>query len=173
MILGRVGEIAIEDFTVVDHEHNLISGLDSTSFVSYIYSPTDAEVSGSSNLSITELGNGHYRLKFIPNTVGLWYINIYHSIYFPWGKADSVQVFSNDFDTITILLERVLGMVQENFFIDNTIYNTQHMLTESRIRLYSNAGSVGTGSNVIATYTMLAEYDTSGIEMTSYKVVKQ
>jgi len=173
MILGRVGKIAFEDFTVVDHEHNLISGLDSTSFVSYIYSPADTEVSSSINPTIIELGNGHYRLKFIPNEIGMWYVNIYQSTYFPWGKSGSLQVFGNDFDTITTLLERILGMVQENFFIDNTTYNAQHMLTESRIRLYTNSGSVGTANDILATYDMTAEYDPTGIEMTSYKVIKQ
>ncbi len=173
MILGRIGEEIQEDFTILDVEHNLISGIDSTAFTVYLYSPNDSEVSSSIGLTFTELGNGHYRAKFIPNSVGIWYINIYHSIYFPWGKADTIQVFTNDFDTITVLLERILGMVQENFFIDNTTYNSQHMLTESRIRLYSNAGSVGTGSNVIATYNMIAEYDANELDMISYKVVKQ
>ena len=173
MILGRIGEEVKEDFTVLDENNSLVTGIDETSFTVYIYSPSNTEISHSVGLNIIELGGGHYRLKFTPNSTGIWYVNIYHTTYFPWGKAGTVQVFSNDFDTMTTLIKRILGLVQENFFIDNTSYNTQNMLTYSRIRIYSNALSVGTDSNVISTYIMEADYDSSGLQMTSYKVTKQ
>lgn len=71
--------------------------------------------------------------------------------------------------TLDAMIERILGMNQENFFVDNTTY-TGGNLTSARIRIYSVAGSVGTASDVIATYTVTATY--AGSEMASYKVVK-
>jgi hypothetical protein len=65
---------------------------------------------------------------------------------------------------------RLLGLTQENQYIDQTSYNGAGHLTSARIRLYSNPSSVGTDSDVIATYTMTAVW--SGDEMTSYKMVK-
>jgi len=72
-------------------------------------------------------------------------------------------------DNIEVLIGRTLGMNQENFYIDNTVFSSGNM-TSCRIRIYSVAGSVGSASDVLATYTMTAGY--SGDEMTTYKLVK-
>lgn len=67
------------------------------------------------------------------------------------------------------MIKRLLGMNQENFYIDNTVFSSGNM-TSCRVRIYSVAGSVGSASDVIATYTMTAGY--SGDEITTYKMVK-
>lgn len=172
MILGRVGVIAYEDFSVTDNANSLVAGIDSTAFTYHVFDSSENEVSSSVSVSISELGNGHYRLKFTPNATGIWYVSVYHATHFPWGKTGSVQVFSNDFDTIEILVTRILGLTQEDFYVDNTTWDSYHNMLTSRIRIYSNAGSVGTGSDVIAVYLMNATYDSNG-DMESYKVVKQ
>ena len=66
-------------------------------------------------------------------------------------------------------LKRILGLDQENFYIDNPVFTGVHM-TSCRIRLYSVAGSVGTAADVLATYTMTATY--SGDNLATYKMVK-
>ena len=170
MILGRLGQEAIEDFTTTDSNNNLIAGLDGTTFTAHLFDPNDNEVSGSIPCEIKELGNGHYRASYIPNTVGMWYIVVYHSSYFPWGKSDSVQVFSNDFDSIGDMLMRSLGLMQENFYMDQNVYSATNLLTSSRIRIYNDSASVGTNSNVLATYNVTADYVDG--KMDSYKVEK-
>ena len=68
---------------------------------------------------------------------------------------------------------RLLGLVQENQYLDQTVYttyNNQKLLTSGRIRTYSDSASVGTSSNVVATYNITAVW--SGDEMESYKVTK-
>jgi len=79
------------------------------------------------------------------------------------------EILEDTGTTLDAMIGRILGMEQENFFIDNTTYSGVH-LTGARIRIYSVAGSVGTASDVIATYTMTASY--TGDEMDDYKVVK-
>ena len=79
------------------------------------------------------------------------------------------QILEDTGTTLDDKLNTILGLNQENFFIDNTVY-TGVYLTGARIRIYSVAGSVGTASDVIATYTMTATY--TGDAMTNYKVVK-
>lgn len=170
MITGRISYTVYEDFTVTDQNNNLVTGIDSTSFTTSLFDPLDNEVSDSSAIIITELGEGHYRSSFVPNIAGTWYLVVYHSTYFPWGKSGTIQVFANDIDSVATFVTRVLGLVQENFAIDNTTYDANNNLTTGRIRIYSNAASVGTGSNIIATYNITATY--SGLKMTSYKVVK-
>jgi len=71
-------------------------------------------------------------------------------------------------------LLRALGLMQENYALDQTVYvtyNGQKLLTSGRIRVYSNAGSVGTGSDVLATYLITANWTDN--ELDDYQVVKQ
>ncbi len=71
-------------------------------------------------------------------------------------------------------LLRAIGLMQENYALDQTVYTTyndQKLLTSGRIRIYSAAGSVGTGSDILATYTVTATWTDD--ELQTYQVVKQ
>ncbi len=67
-------------------------------------------------------------------------------------------------------VQKTLGLLDENSAIDQQVYNTDHRLTSARKRTYSNKLSVGTDSDVLATYTITATW--SGQELTSYKMVR-
>ena len=71
-------------------------------------------------------------------------------------------------------LLRALGMMQENYYLDQTVYSTYNgvkLLTNGRVRTYSNPASVGTANDVLATYLITASW--SNDELTSYQVVRQ
>jgi len=170
MQIGRVGDVIHEDFTVTDTAGNRIPGIDSTAFTYHIFDDTGAEVSATVPVSFTELGFGNYRSSFIPNATGDWYLIAYHDTYFPWGKADTIQVFENTFDTLVPLLQRILGLVQENFYIDQTTFNEFGCMITGRIRIYDDAGDVGTDIGVIETYCITATYDAEG-RLETYEVV--
>ncbi len=169
MIFGRVGTTSHEDFSVANSNGDLVPNIDSTAFTQHLFNHNGSEISTSIPVNITELGYGHYRASFTPNNVGIWMLSIYHSAYFPSGKTGTIQVFNNDFDTMTTLITRILGLVQENFYIDNTSYDSFNNMTDSRIRIYDSASNVGSSSGIISTYIMNAIYDSSG-NMTSYNV---
>lgn len=80
---------------------------------------------------------------------------------------------SNEYDarmtTLQDSLNRVLGLSQENQAIDQTIHVGDN-LTSARLRIYSDAVSVGTDLNVTDTYTITATYTATGME--TYKMVK-
>ena len=170
MILGKLGEEVKEEFSVLDSSNILVSGIPLSEFSAHLFDPSDTEVYASSSVTFTELGHGHYRVSFIPNQVGNWMFIVYHTTHFPWGKSNTIQIFANDFDSIALMLQKVLGLVQENFSVDQTIYDSNNNLTSSSVRLYSDNTSVGTSSNVLETYLMTATY--TGIQMTSYKMEK-
>jgi hypothetical protein len=83
------------------------------------------------------------------------------------GVVDAILVDTGT--TIDAMITRILGISQENFYMDTTVFTGANM-TSCRIRLYSVAGSVGTASDVIATYNMTATY--AGDNLASYKMVK-
>lgn len=171
MIFGKVGELSHEDFSVTDNTNTLVPNIDSTAFTLHLFNNLGNEVSSDININITELGYGHYRASFIPNSIGIWMLAVYHPILFPWGKTGTVQVFNNDFDSITTLLIRVLGLVQENFYIDQTFFDTNNNMTQSRIRIYDNPTNIGTSLGIIATYVMKTSYHSNGT-LESYSVEK-
>jgi hypothetical protein len=69
------------------------------------------------------------------------------------------------------LLQRIGGLVHENIYIDNPIYDGDGNMTSARLRLYSAPGSVGTANDVIGTYEITAPSDGAG-RFTSWKQVK-
>jgi hypothetical protein len=49
-------------------------------------------------------------------------------------------------------INRILGLVHENIFIDQTVYDDNENLISARVRIYSVAGSVGSDNDVISEY---------------------
>jgi len=169
MLLGKVGEVIHEDFTVTDSDDNLVSGISTSEFTYHLYNNAGLEASGIL-VTFDELGHGHYRANFVPDSIGTWMLIVYHSTYFPWGKSGTIKVYASDFDTITSNLIRALGLMQENYYLDNSVFDSENNMTECRIRIYDNSSHVGTDIGVLATYNMTAEYN--GIQLTSYKMQK-
>lgn len=100
-------------------------------------------------------------------------LNSYDSPTRAEATSDKNEIIT-EVDANEVLLNRILGMVQENFYLDQTVYTEyegKKLLTSGRIRIYSVAGSVGTDSDVLATYTITSVW--SGDELTSYGVIKQ
>ena len=67
-------------------------------------------------------------------------------------------------------LKRALGLLDENSYFDQQVYNVNDRLLSGRKRIYSDKASVGTDNDVIATYTITCTW--SGNQLTSYKVIK-
>jgi hypothetical protein len=164
-----LGQEIVEYFTVNDKSYNPVPDIDPSEFVCEIY---DSERMPYTNgFSIDHIGSGNYTLRFIPNKIGSWYILLRHPNYFPWGKASEFEVCAYAFDDIGDMVKRILGLTFENYAIDQTQYDENNNLTNSRIRIYKNAIAVGTGVDVLAEYNMSATYDGDN-KMISYSVEK-
>lgn len=157
MIHGVKDKPVDEHFTVADSNGNLVSGIDTTSFTVYVYNPSNSEVSSLVGNGFTELGNGNYKYTFTPNSNGVWYVNVTHPTYFPWGKNDDVYVDSADMSEIYETVRRTLGLVHHNMYIDNPTYDDYGNMVSARVRIYSDAVSVGTDNNVIESYLITSE----------------
>ena len=82
------------------------------------------------------------------------------------GTAGDITVLESPVDGVTVAvtsdaqMERVLGLLGENEYVDQRDYTGIPVgrLKTARKRIYSDAASVGTDNNVIATYTFTATY---------------
>ena len=87
------------------------------------------------------------------------------------ADIDAIKTLTDNLPIDTsAVLNRILGLLQENHYIDNNVYSGSN-LTSARIRLYSDAASVSTDNNVIATYTLEATYSNNN-NLATYKVIK-
>lgn len=159
-----VGQVAIEYFTVNNQAYAPVPDIPPSEFEVEIY---DSQNSLSSvDFSISHIGSGNYTISFTPNVLGKWYLILRHPVYFPWGKQTEIEVTSYSVDAIGEIVKRILGLSSENYYVDETQYDTNGNLTSSRVRIYSDSISVGTGLNVISEYKMLAVYDEQGLMLT-------
>jgi len=162
MIHGVKNKPVDEHFTVSDAAGNLISGLDTTSFTVFTYNPSGTEVAGSLSDYFVELGNGSYKYIFTPDVNGVWYANVTHPVYFPWGKTDDIYVDETDISGIYDIVRKTLGLVHHNFFIDNATYDEFGNMVSARVRIYDTASNVGTNTGVIETYLITSDATACG-----------
>lgn len=165
MILGRVNQPVYDDYIIVDSTgSNFITGINVNEFSAFIYDDNRNLYSGITNFY--EMGNGAYRCEFFPTTTGTWFVNVIHPVHFPMGKSNTAMVYTSDLN----ILSRIAGLAQENYSVDQTIYDGDNNLISSRIRIYDSAINVGTGNGVIGVYNMIATYSAGTNQMTSYNV---
>ena len=55
------------------------------------------------------------------------------------------------------IVRKTLGLVHHNMYIDEPVYDEVGNMISARVRIYSDAASVGTNSNVIETYLITAD----------------
>ena len=158
MLLGVINEPVEQHFTINKNNGDPIVGFDTTGLISsFVYDPDGNEVSSSIDEQYVELGNGDYKYIFTPNKTGTWYINLREDQYFPWGKTGDVQVYSGDISDVFENVRKTLGLVHHNMYIDEPVYDEVGNMISARVRIYSDAASVGSDSNVIETYLITSD----------------
>lgn len=119
--------------------------------------------------------------RIIPDNTSAYIMLPYHIHELPeisnavWNKSASDPTSAGSYgelvNTISDDVKRILGLTHENIYIDQTSYDSDGNLTSARVRIYSDAASVGTASNIIGTYTITAPSNAPG-RFTSWKQVK-
>lgn len=171
-MIRKINEAITEQILVVDATGTGVTGLVDGDFSKELLK--DKGASGDS-ITITEKGNGYYYIDFTPTGSGIYSWKVTHATYEPNGWYDFYRIVGSNTDDIATtqtaheaIINRIVGLVQENSYIDNTSYDANGNLTSARIRTYTGSDDVGTGSNVLATYQMTSTY--SGSLMSSYKL---
>ncbi len=68
-----------------------------------------------------------------------------------------LSIIQSSIDLIQTDLKRVLGLMHENIYIDNTTYDEFNNLVTARVRIYSNSNDVGSSNNVIGEYQIYSD----------------
>lgn len=100
MFWTKNGVAVYDEFSVVDNNDNPVTGLVDGDFTKELYNPSDTEVAGVLGVTVSELGNGLYRVVFTPNAIGQWALRIFNATYFPWGQSANYRVRQSDLDDL-------------------------------------------------------------------------
>ncbi len=116
---------------------------------------------------IVELSNGFYKFSY---DISLGDSDIYYIATDGGSNILTGVIAQINLASLNDLILRILGLSQENIFIDTLVYDGNANLLSSRIRIYSNSADVGTNTNVIATYAVVSTY--LGNDLNTFKVTK-
>jgi hypothetical protein len=140
-------------------------------------------------IDLADLGQGRYEGSWVPGAVGAFtaLFNVYndatHTVQLTpliySREIEQVFVTLSSTDDLAANIARILGLVHENAFIDNTIYDANAMLLSGRIRIFDSKANVqaatkgGIGeAGTVAEYTIEADYAGPG-KMDTYRMVKE
>ena len=133
------------------------------------------ELDGSSPLSgvsMTEVAGGFYYYNFTGYDYTVDYVfQAYESSLSPY---EQYSVGTNEADIIneSPLMKQILGLSQSNFEMTGQTYSVSGSLETCVINIYPTAADLSGGTNVTATYDVLASYDVNGL-LDDYKVTKR
>lgn len=127
---------------------------------------------------------GRYESAWVPSSTGVY--TAHFIVYSDAGhtaesivytrEVEQMVVTVNDTDDIALMMVRVLGLVHENVFIDNTVHDVNGQLAAARVRVFSSRTAVefatdggAETSGLVATYEMSTVYEGEGL-MGSYRM---
>jgi len=128
---------------------------------------------------------GRYEASWTPPSADVWtahffiYADAGHTVEnITYTRAiEQVVATDSSVDDLASKIARILGLVHENAFIDNTVHDANGSLVAARIRLFddaTNVPSVGGGSEtvgLVATYEITTTYE-ADCRMGTYRVKK-
>lgn len=163
MIYIEINKQYSDSFMVVDKKDDPVTGLTQSNFTVKLFNPSKQQVANIStgvSVDIEEVGNGLYRVSFIPETLGNWDLIIYNATYFPYGKGENyICVNSLAGDVTKDLVERVLGLCQDNYKITDQDYDKNNNMTGAIIKIYPSATDLENDTNLKYQYEMTAVFN--------------
>lgn len=144
---------------------------------------------GTTPVATLDLGHkalGRYEADWTPSVAGVFaavfivYSDALHTVESIVYTREIEQVFvtQDGIDDLAAKIARILGLVHENAFIDNTVHDALGSLVAARIRIFDSKANVEAATDggsettgLIATYEIETTYE-ADCRMGSYRVKK-
>lgn len=142
------------------------------------------EVAVLATVDLVHKALGRYEGSWTPLSVGVY--DVMYIVYSDSGhttenlrytrQIEQIEVSEATVDDLRTLVLRALGLVHENAFIDNTVFDQYKQLVAARVRVFDSKEHVqaatdggGETEGLIATYEMATIYEERG-KMGSYRM---
>lgn len=138
-------------------------------------------------LDLDHLSEGLYEVSYTMSSLGIF--NAVYTVYEDAARTTINDNYSKELDQLLVQPEstntiddlaeyilRVLGLVRENAFIDNTVYDDCDQLVSARFRIFdtaseANAATDGGSEAAKETYQITSDYESPG-RMKTYRMVR-
>jgi hypothetical protein len=135
-------------------------------------------------IDLPHKAKGRYEASWTPTSPGTYsahffvYSDAGHTVENITYTREIEHIFATDYgkDDLAAMLLRVLGMVHENAFIDNTIHDVDGQLIAARVRIFDSKANVEAATDggtettgLIAVYEMSTVYESKG-QMGNYRM---
>jgi len=87
------------------------------------------------------------------------------------GVTESLSNIDNSLLDIMFDVKHILGLSQQNYRLNDHIYDEHNRLTSVSIKIFCNKFDCNNNINSFSSYTMNASYDSNGL-LVDYKVIK-
>jgi hypothetical protein len=114
-----------------------VPGVNFADFDVIIWKDSVDQTGHSYSVSEIDAPTGDYRFAFTPNTTGLWRAEARVAAYRNTWLGEYLVVEATS-DEVYALVRRALGLIHENIFIDDTVYDANGQLTSGRVRLFDS-----------------------------------
>jgi len=152
-----------------------------------IYEPGNA--TPLATLDLDHTAEGYYESSYTPASIGPY--NAVYTVYTDVGHTTPSTKYSKELDQIIVrqdiasIIEEIhekvtilLGLNEENYFIDNTEYDDCCQVVTSRIRVFDTPGNCNAATDggtettgLLATYQVTVDYE-GPAKMKTYRKVK-
>ena len=153
----QVGSSIVDSFSVISFEDGFSKVTGQTVFTATVWKDS---VVWATSVTIAEIGtSGEYRIELDAGVVGFLKVQVlvgYNRDIWEWD----FDVIEGDLSDVYEMLRRVLGLSQENIFIDNTEFGPEGQLIASRVRLFDTKANCDAATDGGSETTgLLATYD--------------
>lgn len=184
----QAGETIVDSFPAIDFDgYSRVTGL--STFVFWVYRDGVADATP---VAVSEIDStGEYKIELNAGTASFLKVQVlidYNKDIYEWefdvrnlsaqDLEDHLNLVDIQLDELNEMIKRVLGLSQENVYIDNTVYDADSQLLTSRVRLYDtkeHCDAATDGGNetegLLATYTQTTDWQTIN-QFRFYKQVK-
>jgi len=120
--------------------------------------------------SLSHIGDGVYQGSYLFDAVGQYRI-LYITPTQYTDDIETILVENISRQDIYDIVQRTLGLSQENYRLTEQVYNADNCLTSAKIATYPSALDTQNQTNSIAEYIINAVYDTNK-RLIDYKVMR-
>ena len=140
--------------------------LDSTGIVEVVSSQSASYNSDTQSYIDTLVISGSWTSQEIGSYLIVWDVSNTDDD-FPSVLTEDLQINMDESK-----IDKILGLVHQNIYIDETGYDAYDNLSSARIRIYSDSSSVGTANDVISTYRITSVSTETG-KFTTWKQIEE
>jgi hypothetical protein len=158
----KTGVQHVDELYVIDGDGTPITGILDAQWVKVLYNPSGIDVSGSITVTVTELGDGIYRVTFTPNVDGSWALvleNVANDVRFSSNYQSAQNTTDDIADDIADIADDIAALNDLSIADVQTAMTNQGYTTARALLLDNLDATISSVLSAIAALNNLSQAD--------------